>query len=66
MICMSESAGVRGMAVFSRLRMPSLGGATGWLNSEPLGFAANKADADEPTLAPGRGAAATCAPRLRS
>ena len=24
------------MAVFERLRMPSLGGATGWLNSEPL------------------------------
>src|SRR6266550_7476648 len=26
-------------AVFGRLRMPSLGGATGWLNSEPLGSA---------------------------
>jgi thiol-disulfide isomerase/thioredoxin len=25
------------MAVFDRLRIPSLGGATGWLNSEPLG-----------------------------
>src|SRR5204863_2665577 len=25
------------MAVFGRLRMPSLGGATGWLNCEPLG-----------------------------
>src|SRR5919201_1350029 len=25
------------MAVFGRLRMPSLDGATGWLNSEPLG-----------------------------
>jgi thiol-disulfide isomerase/thioredoxin len=25
------------MSVFARLRMPSLGGATGWLNSEPLG-----------------------------
>jgi thiol-disulfide isomerase/thioredoxin len=25
------------MGVFERLRMPSLGGATGWLNSEPLG-----------------------------
>jgi thiol-disulfide isomerase/thioredoxin len=25
------------MAVSERLRMPSLGGATGWLNSEPLG-----------------------------
>src|SRR5437762_14384350 len=25
------------MAVFGRLRTPSLGGATGWLNSEPLG-----------------------------
>jgi thiol-disulfide isomerase/thioredoxin len=25
------------MTVFERLRMPSLGGATGWLNSEPLG-----------------------------
>src|SRR5512133_981160 len=25
------------MTVFGRLRMPSLGGATGWLNSEPLG-----------------------------
>src|SRR3954454_13363409 len=25
------------MAVFDRLRMPSLGGATGWLISEPLG-----------------------------
>jgi thiol-disulfide isomerase/thioredoxin len=25
--------------VFERLRMPSLGGATGWLNSEPLGRA---------------------------
>ena len=25
------------MAVFERLRMPSLGGATEWLNSEPLG-----------------------------
>src|SRR2546421_1684271 len=27
------------MAVFGRLRMPSLGGATGWLTSEPLGSA---------------------------
>jgi thiol-disulfide isomerase/thioredoxin len=27
------------MTVFERLRMPSLGGATGWLNSEPLGTA---------------------------
>jgi thiol-disulfide isomerase/thioredoxin len=27
------------MAVFGRLRMPSLGGATEWLNSEPLGTA---------------------------
>jgi hypothetical protein len=26
------------MAVFGRLRMPSLGAATGWLNSEPLGL----------------------------
>jgi len=26
--------------VLERLRMPSLGGATGWLNSEPLGHAA--------------------------
>jgi thiol-disulfide isomerase/thioredoxin len=26
------------MTVFDRLRMPSLGGATGWLNSEPLGL----------------------------
>jgi hypothetical protein len=25
------------MAVFGRLHMPSRGGATGWLNSEPLG-----------------------------
>src|SRR4051812_13111105 len=25
------------MAVFGRLRMPSLGGATEWLNSQPLG-----------------------------
>jgi thiol-disulfide isomerase/thioredoxin len=25
------------MSVFARVRMPSLGGATGWLNSEPLG-----------------------------
>jgi pimeloyl-ACP methyl ester carboxylesterase len=25
------------MSVFTRVRMPSLGGATGWLNSEPLG-----------------------------
>jgi thiol-disulfide isomerase/thioredoxin len=25
------------MTVFERLRMPSFGGATGWLNSEPLG-----------------------------
>jgi thiol-disulfide isomerase/thioredoxin len=25
------------MSVFDRLRIPSLGGATGWLNSEPLG-----------------------------
>jgi hypothetical protein len=25
------------MAVFGRLRMPSLGGTTGWLNSEPIG-----------------------------
>jgi thiol-disulfide isomerase/thioredoxin len=25
------------MSVFERMRMPSLGGATGWLNSEPLG-----------------------------
>jgi thiol-disulfide isomerase/thioredoxin len=25
------------MSVFSRLRIPGLGGATGWLNSEPLG-----------------------------
>jgi hypothetical protein len=24
------------MTVFARLRMPSLGGATEWLNSEPL------------------------------
>jgi hypothetical protein len=28
------------MTVFERLRMPSLGGATEWLNSEPLGPAA--------------------------
>src|SRR4051794_13076334 len=27
------------MTVFERLRMPSLGGATGWLNAEPLGRA---------------------------
>ena len=27
------------MSVFERLRMPSLGGATAWLNSEPLGSA---------------------------
>src|SRR5439155_14222527 len=27
------------MTVGERLRMPSLGGATGWLNSEPLGAA---------------------------
>jgi len=27
------------MSVFDRLRMPSLGGATEWLNSEPLGLA---------------------------
>src|SRR5438270_8937838 len=27
------------MTVGERLRMPSLGGATGWLNSEPLGRA---------------------------
>jgi hypothetical protein len=25
------------MTVFERLNMPSLGGATGWLTSEPLG-----------------------------
>jgi hypothetical protein len=25
------------MTVFERLHMPSLGGATGWLNSEQLG-----------------------------
>src|ERR671914_272301 len=25
------------MTVFERLQVPSLGGATGWLNSEPLG-----------------------------
>ncbi len=25
------------MTVFGRVRVPSLGGATGWLNSEPLG-----------------------------
>jgi thiol-disulfide isomerase/thioredoxin len=25
------------MSVFARVRLPSLGGATGWLNSEPLG-----------------------------
>src|SRR5215218_5449854 len=25
------------MTVFQRVHMPSLGGATGWLNSEPLG-----------------------------
>jgi thiol-disulfide isomerase/thioredoxin len=25
------------MSIFARVRMPSLGGATGWLNSEPLG-----------------------------
>jgi hypothetical protein len=37
MSCMSDAAGVRQMAVFGRLRMPSLGGATGWRNSEPLG-----------------------------
>jgi hypothetical protein len=24
------------MPVFARVHMPSLGGATGWLNSEPL------------------------------
>jgi hypothetical protein len=28
---------LRLMTVFERLNMPSLGGATGWLNSEPLG-----------------------------
>ena len=27
------------MAVFSHVHMPSLGGATAWLNSEPLGSA---------------------------
>jgi hypothetical protein len=27
------------MSVFEGLRTPSLGGATGWLNSEPLGSA---------------------------
>jgi thiol-disulfide isomerase/thioredoxin len=27
------------MSLFERLRMPSFGGATGWLNSEPLGLA---------------------------
>jgi thiol-disulfide isomerase/thioredoxin len=27
------------MSVFDRLRMPSLGGATAWLNTEPLGLA---------------------------
>jgi hypothetical protein len=25
------------MSVFARVHLPSLGGATGWLNSEPLG-----------------------------
>jgi hypothetical protein len=25
------------MSIFQRLHMPSLGAATGWLNSEPLG-----------------------------
>jgi hypothetical protein len=25
------------MAVFGRVHMPSLGGAAGWLNSDPLG-----------------------------
>ena len=28
---------LRLMTVFERLNMPSLGGATGWLNSEPPG-----------------------------
>jgi hypothetical protein len=32
------------MAVFDRLHMPSLGGATGWLNSEPLGPAELRGD----------------------
>ena len=27
------------MSLFARTQMPSLGGATGWLNSEPLGSA---------------------------
>jgi hypothetical protein len=27
------------MSVFARVHMPSLGGATEWLNSEPLGHA---------------------------
>ncbi len=27
------------MSVFARVHLPSLGGATGWLNSEPLGRA---------------------------
>ena len=25
------------MAIFDRLRMPTFAGATGWLNSDPLG-----------------------------
>jgi hypothetical protein len=27
------------MSVFSRVHMPALDGATGWVNSEPLGHA---------------------------
>jgi hypothetical protein len=37
MNCAADAAGVRSMPVCGRLRIRSLGGATGWLNSEPLG-----------------------------
>jgi hypothetical protein len=37
MSCMCDAGGIPQVTVFERVRLPSLGGATGWLNSEPLG-----------------------------
>jgi hypothetical protein len=36
------------MTVFERLRMPSLGGATAWLNSEPLALRAVPDEVEAP------------------
>jgi hypothetical protein len=49
MSCTADAAGVRSLAVFG---VPSLGGATGWLNSEPPGPA--ELDALTAFLAPYR------------